>query len=52
MELMEVAYQPEVANSLLKVQQAMAKLDARELIVEGATKIVHGALDGFAQRGI
>ena len=36
MELMEVAYQPEVALSLLKVQQAMAKLDARELIVQGA----------------
>lgn len=33
MELMEVAYHVEVAESLLKVQQAQAQIDARSLIV-------------------
>jgi len=36
MELMEVAYHAEVAQGLLQVQQAQAKIDARKLIVEGS----------------
>lgn len=38
--------------TLLKVQQAMAKVDARELIVQGAVSITHGAMEAFAQKGI
>ena len=44
MELMEIAYHTEVAQSLLLVQQAQAKVDARKLIVEGSVSIVDGAL--------
>jgi len=36
MEIMEVSYAAEVAASLLQVQQAQAKIDARQLIVDGS----------------
>ena len=52
MEIMEVAYHAEVAQSLLLVQQAQAKIDARALIVEGAVSIVNGALEQLDQKGI
>ena len=44
MDLMEVSYHVEVAQSLLQTQQAQAKIDARKLIVEGSVMIVHDAL--------
>lgn len=52
MELMEVAYHTEVAQGLLQVQQAQAKIDARKLIVEGSVSIVHGALESLKEKGI
>ena len=52
MEIMEVAYHPEVAQSLLLVQQAQAKVDARKLIVEGSVEIVNGALENLNNKGI
>ena len=52
MEIMEVAYHPEVAQSLLLVQQAQAKVDARKLVVDGSVEIVCGALENLSERGI
>jgi len=52
MELMEFSYHVEVAQSLLQVQQAQAKVDARKLIVEGATGIVDDALRNLEAKGI
>jgi len=52
MELMEFSYHVEVAQSLLQVQQAQAKVDARKLIVEGATSIVDDALKSLESKGI
>lgn len=52
MEIMEVAYSAEMAQSLLLSQQANAKIDARQLIVEGAVQIVQGALENLEARGI
>lgn len=52
MELMEIAYHVEVAQSLLQVQQAQAKIDARQLIVQGSVSIVHGALQNLQEKGI
>ena len=45
MDLMEIAFSPEVAGSLLQIQQAQAKVDARKLIVDGAINIVSDALE-------
>lgn len=44
MELMEFSYHKEVAQSLLQIQQAQAKIEARKLIVEGGVLIVRDAL--------
>ena len=52
MEIMEVAYHTEVAQSLLLVQQAQAKLDARTLIIKGCVEIVNGALENLNEKGI
>ena len=52
MEIMEVAYHTEVAQSLLLVQQAQAKVDARQLIVKGSVEIVNGALESLREKGI
>jgi len=41
---MQIAYHAEVAQSLLQIQQAQSKVDARKLIVEGAVSIVQDAL--------
>ena len=40
MTIMEISYTPEMAQAMLQVQQAQAKIDARHLIVEGAVTIV------------
>ena len=52
MDLMEVSYHVEVAQSLLQTQQAQAKIDARKLIVEGSVMIVHDALKKLDEQGI
>ena len=52
MELMEVQYHAEVAQSLLQIQQAQAKMDARKLIVEGSVMIVNDALQRLNENGI
>jgi hypothetical protein len=52
MELMEFSYHPEMAQALLQVQQAQAKIDARKLIVEGGVLIVKDALDTFREEGV
>lgn len=51
MEIMEVSYHPEVAQSLLLVQQAQAKVDARKLIVKGCVEIVDGAIKNLNDKG-
>ena len=45
MEIMEFSYHKEIASSMLQVQQAEAKIEARKLIVEGAVKIVKEAAE-------
>ena len=52
MEIMSVQFSAEMAQSLLLSQQAQAKIDARQLIVEGAVQIVHGTLENLEARGI
>jgi regulator of protease activity HflC (stomatin/prohibitin superfamily) len=52
MEIMEANYSPEVAQALLQVQQAQAKIDARQLIVEGSVGLVDSALKEMAKKGI
>ena len=51
MEIMEVAYHAEVAQSLLLVQQAQAKVDARRLIVKGCVEIVDSAIKNLDDKG-
>ena len=52
MEFMEVSYHVEIAQSLLQIQQAQSKIDARKLIVTGAVSIVHDALADLERRHI
>ncbi len=52
MELMEYSYHPEVAQSLLQIQQAQSKIDARGLIVTGAVSIVNDALKSLEKEGV
>ena len=49
---MELSYSPEVASSLLQIQQAAAKVDARKLIVEGAVNIVSDAMQGLDEKQV
>jgi len=51
-ELTDLQYAPEIAQGMLVRQQAQALLDARKIIVEGATTIVTGAMQQLAQTGI
>ena len=51
MEIMQVAYHVEVAQSLLLVQQAQAKVDARKLIVKGCVDIVDSAIKNLGDKG-
>ena len=51
MEIMQVAYHVEVAQSLLLVQQAQAKVDARKLIVKGCVDIVDSAIQTLDDKG-
>lgn len=52
MELMEFSYHTEVAQGLLQIQQAQAKIDARKLIVEGGVLIVKDALLKLEEEGV
>ncbi|NQZ90219.1 MAG: SPFH domain-containing protein [Colwellia sp.] len=47
-----LAYAPEIANAMLKRQQAMAIIAARRTIVEGAVGMVEMALAKLEERGI
>ena len=47
-----LAYSPEIANAMLRRQQASAIIDARQLIVEGAVGMVEQALAHLNERGI
>jgi regulator of protease activity HflC (stomatin/prohibitin superfamily) len=50
--LNDLAYTPEIAQSMLLRQQAVAMVDARRTLVEGAVATVHGALLQMAQLGL
>jgi regulator of protease activity HflC (stomatin/prohibitin superfamily) len=47
-----LAYAPEIANVMLRRQQANAVIAARQKIVEGAVGMVEMALDALAKKGI
>jgi len=50
--LTRLAYAPEIAQAMLRRQQAGAVVAARERIVEGAVGMVKAALDGLADEDI
>ncbi len=45
MELMEISYHPEIAQGMLQIQQAQAKIEARAEIVRGGIEIVKDTLN-------
>ena len=47
-----LSYAPEIAQAMLRRQQAGAVIAARERIVEGAVGMVKLALDGLAEQGV
>lgn len=47
-----LAYAPEIAQAMLRRQQAEAVVSARAVIVEGAVGLVEQALHGLTQRGV
>ena len=47
-----LAYAPEIANAMLRRQQASAVIAARAKIVEGAVSMVQMALDALAKRAV
>src|SRR5262249_34381243 len=47
-----LAYAPEIANAMLRRQQASAVIAARSKIVEGAVSMVQMALDELAKRSV
>merc|ERR1711998_822875 len=51
MSLNDLSYAPEVAAAMLKRQQAMALVDARTLIVEGAVRIAQDVVTKLEQDG-
>ena len=52
MDLIDICYTPAIAQSLLQIQQAQSKVDARQLIVHGACSIVTDSLEALARKGI
>ncbi len=50
--LTHLAYAPEIAQAMLRRQQAQAVVAARKLIVEAAVGMVEEALEGLAARGV
>ncbi len=51
-KIMHLAYAPEIANVMLRRQQAGAIIQARELLVEGAVGMVKITLDRLEKEGI
>jgi regulator of protease activity HflC (stomatin/prohibitin superfamily) len=47
-----LAYAPEIANAMLRRQQASAIIAARQKIVEGAVGMVEMALDQLSEKGV
>lgn len=50
--LTHLAYAPEIAQAMLRRQQAQAVVSARRLIVEAAVGMVEDALTGLSERGV
>ena len=50
--LNDLTYAPEIAQSMLMRQQAMALIDARKTIVEGAVEIVRDAIQRLQAAGL
>ncbi len=50
--LNDLTYAPEIAQAMLMRQQAMALVDARKTIVEGAIEIVHDAVQRLQHAGL
>jgi regulator of protease activity HflC (stomatin/prohibitin superfamily) len=50
--LMHLAYAPEIANAMLRRQQAQAIIAARQLIVTGAVGMVESAMTQLSERGV
>jgi regulator of protease activity HflC (stomatin/prohibitin superfamily) len=50
--LTHLAYAPEIAQAMLRRQQAEAVIAAREKIVHGAVSMVHMALTELAEKGV
>ena len=50
--LNDLTYAPEIAQAMLMRQQAMALIDARKTIVEGAVEIVRDAVDRLQTAGL
>lgn len=50
--LNDLTYAPEIAQAMLMRQQAMALIDARKTIVEGAVEIVRDAVERLQQAGL
>jgi len=48
----EMSYAAEIAQGMLKKQQALATVSARRVIVEGVVDIAHGAIEKLASKGI
>jgi membrane protease subunit (stomatin/prohibitin family) len=48
----EMSYAPEIASQMLKRQQAVALVQARSAIVEGAVETAYGAIVAMEQKGI
>ena len=51
-KLSHLAYAPEIAQVMLRRQQAEAVVSARSKIVQGAVSMVEEALQGLSERGI
>ena len=51
-KLNDLTYAPEIAQAMLMRQQALALIDARKTIVEGAVAIVHDAVDRLQKAGL
>ena len=50
--LNDLTYAPEIAQAMLMRQQALALIDARKTIVEGAVEIVRDAIERLAAAGL
>jgi hypothetical protein len=50
--LTRLSYAPEIAQAMLRTQQASAVVGARQVIVEGAVGMVRMALDKLEEEGV